>query len=513
MYRFILKRMIPLLTLIPFVANSQGNSSYLPPVFTDSQRLENIKKLVPVIDKMYQEYAKKNHFPGYVYGVVLDGRLIDTGSCGYTDVAKKIPANPQSMFRIASMTKSFTAMAVLKLRDEGKLKLDDPVSLYIPELKNQKLTQDAPEITIRNLLTHSAGFPEDNPWGDRNLDKTDEELIAFIKQGISLTNAAGTSFEYSNLGFAMLGLIIKKVSGVSYQEYVAANIWHPLGLKQVAWEFTQVPPGQLAHGYKWSEGKWQEEPLLHDGSYASMGGMIISLESFSQYLALHQSAWPPRDDVETGPVKRSSIREMHHPWQLYAVNQKTRIAGKKCQTIYAYGYGLRWARDCKAKVSVGHSGGLPGFGSNWLILPDYGVGVILFANVTYANADAINVQVVNKLVQEAHLKPRALPPATVLRTRQTELMKLLPDWKNATTSGLFAANFFLDSSVSSLKKETKDHFAKMGKIIKVGPVIPENQLRGYFIINGENADLKVRFTLSPDNPALIQSYAIKEVAR
>lgn len=90
---------------------------------------------------------------------------------------------------------------------------------------------------------------------------------------------------------------------MTYQEYIASNFWQPLGMKQATWEFTQIPANQLAHGYQWRSGQWQEEPLLHDGSYASMGGMITSLESFSAYVALHQSAWPPRDDAEKGPIK------------------------------------------------------------------------------------------------------------------------------------------------------------------------------------------------------------------
>ena len=127
------------------------------------------------------------------------------------------------------MTKSFTAMAILKLRDEGKLKFDDPVYLNIPEMKNQKyLTKDAVPATLRHLLTHGAGFPEDNPWGDRQLARTDEELIDLIRKGISFSNDPGLKFEYSNLGFTMLGYIIKKVSGQSYENYITKNILEPL---------------------------------------------------------------------------------------------------------------------------------------------------------------------------------------------------------------------------------------------------------------------------------------------
>ncbi len=126
------------LFVLPMIIKAQQQTSYQPPVFNDPDRLKRIEVLFPAVEKIYKEYAESNHFPGYTFGIMLDGKLVYSGSGGYSDINKKIPATTKSMFRIASMSKSFTAMAILKLRDEGKLKLDDPVSKYIPELKNQK---------------------------------------------------------------------------------------------------------------------------------------------------------------------------------------------------------------------------------------------------------------------------------------------------------------------------------------------------------------------------------------
>jgi len=97
---------------------------------------------------MYEEYAAVHHIPGYIYGIILDGKLIHYNSRGFSDLNKKNPITAQSMFRVASMSKSFIAMAILKLRDDGKLQLDDPIYTYIPEIRNQKLTKDSPDITI-----------------------------------------------------------------------------------------------------------------------------------------------------------------------------------------------------------------------------------------------------------------------------------------------------------------------------------------------------------------------------
>ncbi|MBS3922737.1 MAG: beta-lactamase family protein [Nitrosarchaeum sp.] len=491
---------------------SQNVQSYFPPSFEDSDRLAKIQALFPEIDTMYREYAEKNHFPGYAYGILLDGQLVSSGSRGFIDLDKKIPATSKSMFRIASLTKSFTAMAILKLRDEGKLKLDDPISVYIPEIQKQQLTKDAPVVTIRDLLIHSAGFPTDDPWADRKLDTTDEEFIALLQRGITFSTSPGTAFEYSNLGYTLLGYIIKKITGMTCGQFINTAIWQPIGMHEASWEFTNILESQLAHGYRWENEKWVEEMLLQDGIFGAMGGIITSIESFSRYAALHQSAWPPRDDVELGPIKRSSIREMHQPWKFANLIKDFKYAsGDECSLLSAYGYGLQSLRDSSGRIFVGHNGGLPGFGSNWYVMPEYGLGVILFANLTYARAYTVNLDVLDKLIVQAQLKPRQLSPSKILKDRQGELLKLLPHWENALASGIFAENFFLDHSLDSLKSESSAFFSKAGTIISVGGVIPENQLRGHFILEGEKTNLRIDFALTPENPSTIQQYQIKEI--
>ncbi|MEK7224467.1 MAG: serine hydrolase domain-containing protein, partial [Bacteroidota bacterium] len=241
------------------------DTAYQPAVFTGKDRLQKISETFPLIDKMFKDYADSNHLPGVAYGLVVDGKLVYKGNIGYTDVRKKIPVTSSSLFRIASMSKSFTCMAILKLRDEGKLNLDDPAYLYIPELKKLKYpTADAPHITVRHLMTHGAGFPEDNPWGDRQLADTDNDLIDLINKQLSFSNPPGIAFEYSNLGFALQGMIITKVSGMPYQEYIKKNILEPLGMKTTTYEYADVAPDKLAHGYRWLNDTWSEEALLHD---------------------------------------------------------------------------------------------------------------------------------------------------------------------------------------------------------------------------------------------------------
>ncbi|MBL7723890.1 MAG: beta-lactamase family protein [Chitinophagaceae bacterium] len=494
------------------------DSLYHPAVFIDADRMEKIKLALPVIDSIYRKHAEANHFPGISFGIVVDRQLIYKNSYGYTDVERKVPVTSSSMFRIASMSKSFTAMAILKLRDEGKLDLDDPAYFYIPELKNVKYpTADAPHVTVRHLMTHGAGFPEDNPWGDRQLADTDKELMEFIGKQISFSNPPGIAFEYSNLGFALLGKIITNVSGNRYQDYIKENIWQPLGMKNAEWEYGNIPAHKLAHGYRWLNNKWNEEQLLHDtpdGSWGAMGSMITSVDEFIKYILFHLSVWPPSNASETGPVKRSSVREMHHPWRWNGFNPNFKYPdGRSCAITSAYCYGLGWMKDCDGKTYISHSGGLPGFGSQWRIMPEYGIGVVAFANRTYSPFGTVNLRVLDTLIKLAGLQPMELPPSAILEKRKNDLVKLLPDWNNAKQSGIFAENFFPDYPIDTLKKHAQDLYAKAGKIISVKEMKPENQLRGSFILQGEKTDIEIYFTLSPENPPLIQEYHIRELPK
>lgn len=480
----------------------------------DSARSAAVRATVSSVDEIYRKWMESNHVPGLSYGVIVDGRLIHSGSLGFTDIPKKTAVTTKSVFRIASMSKSFTAMAILKLRDEGKLRLDDPVANYVPELKKLRYpTADSPLITIRHLMTHSAGFPEDNPWGDRQLADSDAELLDLIRKSPSMSTSPGTEYEYSNLGFALLGRIVTVVAKMPYQRYIRDNIWRPLGMNSTYWEYADVPADKLAHGYRWIYGKWEEEALLHDkadGSWGAMGGMLTSIEDFAAYAAFHASAWPASDAVETGPIKRSSVREMHQPWRISGFAPNFSYGSRKCSVFSAYAYGLNYLRDCENRVYVGHSGGLPGFGSQWRFLPEYGIAVVAFANRTYAPATAVNLEVLDKIITSAKLTPRAAQPSEILKKRKAELIKIIVanNWENAERTGIFAENFFPDYRVDLLKAKFSDKFEKLGKFVRAGDIRPENLLRGIFTIECENGKFDVWFTLSPENPPLVQALEV-----
>ena len=513
------------LLLAPFIliscANPKTNNfniqkagkEYQTPYFEDYARVEKILSFKSVVDSIFAKSARTNHNPAIAYGVVVDNQLIYANAVGYSNLEKKIPANSKSRFRIASMTKSFTAMSILRLRDEGKLQLSDPVAKYIPEAASLTYpTTDAKPVTVFNLLTMSAGFPEDNPWGDRQLSDTDEELIDLVKNGISFSTNPNSQFEYSNLGYGLLGKIVSVVSGQRYQDYVIEKILRPLGMDDCEFEYEKIPAEKLALGYRWEDNQWKPEALLKDGAYASMGGMICTIDDFAKYMSFLLTSWPSRNADEVGPVKRSSAREMQRPWIFrgLAPNFKTHT-GELCPRTGGYGFGLGWRQDCHGTVAVSHSGGLPGFGSVHILMTDLGIGVVAFSNLTYASMGVPASNALDTLVYLANLQKRVLPVSPTLIRVQGEIVKLLPDWKEEHDA-LFAENFFPDISKAYRKKETDDLLSKIGKIKSVSKMRPENLLRGAFDIVGEKGTIEAYFTLTPEAQPKVQdlSFTLKK---
>src|SRR5262245_42736392 len=129
------------------------------------------------LDSLFEKFMAENHVPGLVYGVVADGKLTHLHAYGVQDTSSKTPVTADTVFRIASMSKNFAALAALKLRDEGKLAFDAPAERYIPELAKLRYpTTDSPKITVRDLLSHGAGFVTDDPWCDRQLAMSEKDF-------------------------------------------------------------------------------------------------------------------------------------------------------------------------------------------------------------------------------------------------------------------------------------------------------------------------------------------------
>ena len=431
---------------------------------------------------------------------------------GFRDVTAKAAVTADSVFRIASMTKSFTAIAILKLRDEGKLSLDDPAERYVPEMAGLKYaTTDAPTFTIRHLLSHAEGFPEDNPWADRQLADTDEQLSQMLRGGIPFSNAPGLVYEYSNLGFAILGRIVTNVSKVKYEDYVAANILRPLGMSATTLEPSEVAATRLAHGYRWEDEQWKSEPLLANGSFGSMGGMLTSVRDLSRYVGVFLSAWPSHDGPETAPIRRSSLREMQHLWSPAPASvTRDRAAGAVQLNVGGYGYGLRISQNCNFRTIVSHGGGLPGFGSVMTWLPDYSIGIVAFGNLTYTGWGGVAMNALELLAKKGDLHPRQPAPSPALTDARDTGSRLVAHWDDRLADSIAAQNLFLDQSKDRRRAEIERVRAAVGACTPgSGFDSVENALRGSWTMSCEKGRLEVAITLAPTLPPKVQYLSVR----
>ena len=506
--------------LVSALAQQPATFKAPPPRFADADRRAKLARAFPEIDRLFEQYAADAHVPGAAWGIIIDGQLAHTGVLGYRDVPSKAPVTPDTVFRIASMTKTFTAMAILKLRDEGKLSLDDAAEKYVPEMKALVYpTSDSPRITIRHLLSHAEGFPEDNPWGDQQLADTDEQLSALIKAGIPFSNAPGVAYEYSNFGFAILGRIVANVvepsaaaKTAAYTRYVEQNILKPLGMTSTTLEPSSVPPDRLAHGYRWEDNQWKNEPLLANGSFGSMGGMLTTLSDLGKYVGAFLASWPPRDGPETLPVRRSSLREMQQVWRPAPATVSRSGSGVQLNTG-GYAYGLRVWQSCQFPTLVAHGGGLPGFGTYERWLPEYGVGLIAFGNRTYTGWGGTFDQAFDVLARTGGLQPRTIEPSPALTAARNAVANLIVKWDDAAAERIAAVNLFLDQSKDRRKAAIDALHAQVGACTAgSGFDRVENALRGDWTMSCERGKVKVAITLAPTSPPSVQFLSVTAVA-
>ncbi|MBK5256873.1 MAG: beta-lactamase family protein [Vicinamibacteria bacterium] len=472
--------------------------------FADPDRGGKLARAFPEIDRAFLDYAP--NVPGLAWGVIIDGELVHSGAAGLRDLGTNAKAAPDSIFRIASMTKNFTAMAVMKLRDAGRLSLDEPAARYVPELRNLKYpTTDSPAITLRHLLSHSAGFPEDNPWGDRQLAETDATLSAWMRAGFPFSQAPGMGYEYSNTGFALLGQVVARVSGMPARDYIDREILEPLGMNSTRWEAASVPRNRIAHGYGRPDGSWTAETPLSDGSYGVMGGLYSSVPDLARLVALYLSAYPARNGEDKAPLKRSSLREMQSPHSPYrSTALRASLTAPLSLSSGGYAFGLGATQTCRFANVVAHSGGLPGYGSQMRWLPEYGVGVVALANGTYAGPGRAVAEAFEALARTGALKPRVPRPGAELLKAKSAVDHLVNAWSDDGLQKIAAINLLPDRSLEKRRKEFETLRRDHGACRAEGAIEAPNALRGSWTLACDKGEVQVRITLAPTTPPAIQ---------
>jgi CubicO group peptidase (beta-lactamase class C family) len=369
--------------------------------FDDPDRKAKLAAAAQKVDPVIADEMTRQHVPGLALGIVVDGELVYAKGYGVVDVDAKTSPDLDTAYRLGSLTKSFTSLSILALRDDGVLTLDDPLVRWVPEAAGIIYpTRDAAPITLRQLLTHTSGLPREY---DRSKTATEAEVLAQLKD-LALEYPPGQTFSYSNLGFVMLGTTVAHASRMTFRDFVAKRIFEPLGMTSSAFDSTP----KLAPAYR--DDNHTRDKLSEYRLGVGAGGIVSSVRDLARYVAFQLAAYPPRNDAETGPIRRASVREAHSTGFASAAGVARRD-GKLELDASSYGFGWAAHRTCDANDIVEHNGGIDSYRTSITMLVHHGVGVIALTNFGNANTDRFTERVIAELRASGALKPYAAHPA------------------------------------------------------------------------------------------------------
>jgi CubicO group peptidase (beta-lactamase class C family) len=331
----------------------------------------------------------ERNLPGVVVGVVSDQDLVWSEGFGFADTGAKTPMSPQVKFRMASHSKLFTATAVMQLREQGKLRLDDPVSAHLSWFRVKPSSPDDPPITIEELLTHSSGLPREagDHWTTFNFPSA-EELRGLMAER-QAAFAPEVRWKYSNLAYSVAGLIIEQQSGLSWADYLQRHVFDPLGMSASSVD-REVPGLAVGYGRRKPDGARAVNPFISARGMAAATGLTSTVEDMAKFVSaqFRKGARGGSNILSTG-----SLREMH----------RVRVLENNWTQGNAIGFAVRKVGD---KVYVSHGGSYPGYQTNTMLWPDGKVGVIVLTNADDSNPGAMATELM-KTVGEAVAKAAA----------------------------------------------------------------------------------------------------------
>ncbi len=471
------------------------------------------EQLAPDIDARFAAFQAEAHVPGLVYGVVDARGPVYVKGIGVQDLEARRPVTADTVFRIASMTKAFTALAILQLRDEGKLRLDDLAEDHVPEMRGWVYpTADSPRIRVRDLLHHVGGLVTDDPWGDRQQVLSNAQFAQIISAGVPFSRVPQSQHEYSNFGYALLGRVVSAASGMAYGDYVRSRILAPLGMDATGYEVGDVPRDRLAVGYRWENARWSEEPAMRDGAFGAMGGLVTSANDYARWIAFLLSAWPARDDPDTAPIRRATVREIAQGLNFVSVATRIGSSGADaCPQAAAYAMGWRVAQDCDLGLTLAHGGGYPGYGSHVMLMPERGVAIFVLTNRTYSGPSAPAWDAAVAMDRAGLLVERPVPVSADVDALFAAARAAYAAGDLGPLQGSLAMNFLLDRSAENWSAEFARLKGEVGECAAVEQLAPTGALSARFRLACAQGKLDGSLLLAPTRPATVQALRLRVV--
>ena len=367
---------VPVISQTPAVAASTATAAAYDGDLASHPRVAEALDLLELWLEAYRAYER---IPGISAGLVHDQELIWSKGFGYAHRETHSPARPATMYSICSISKLFTSIGVMQLRDGGKLRLDDPITKHVTWFDIGGRDPNAPPITVQNLLTHSSGLPRepDLPYWDEHSFRfaTRDEILDVVPTQVMLYQPS-SYHQYSNLGLVMAGEVLMALSGQEWGDYITENILGPLGMSDT---FTEIPlehrGGRLASGY----GAWGREgerelfdPFLVQGLRPAFGPSS-TVEDLAKF-----ASWQFRaHDYETHEVLApNTLKEM----------QRVHWTDPDGERKWGLGFSIS---HTDGKPFVGHGGNCPGYQTQFLTQPGEKVALIVMANALGANTGRV----------------------------------------------------------------------------------------------------------------------------
>lgn len=450
--------------------------------------------IAEVVGPLVADAAQKHHCPEISWGIVVDGSLAAHSG------------TPDRVFRIASMTKSFTCASVLALRDEGRLSLDVPVVEYAPELSGVSAPPGSPPITLRHLMSMTSGLATDDPWADRHLDMAPDEFDRLCAAGPRFAHRTGTRFEYSNLGFGLIGRVVERVTGQRVRHHVTERLLEPLGMSRTTW--VRPDHDDWARPHVVRDGAAEVDPMtpLGDGEIAPMGGLWSTVADLVTWTMWLDDATARPDAPDWAGLAPASRREMQWP---HASLDRVISIGRHHATDYCFGLNER--DDSSLGRIIAHSGGLPGYGSNMRWLAGRGVAAIALGNVTYAPMAELTMSMLLAL-HEAGLiagQPRTVPHDVERSARR--LVDLLNAWDEAVPNDLFADNVALDLDLQRRAHAARELTAAHGHIHIDSITCIGAADASISAHSDDDTEIHITLRLAPLPDPLIQQYEVTPI--
>jgi D-alanyl-D-alanine carboxypeptidase len=310
--------------------------------------------------------------PGIAVGVVHDQQLVWASGFGFADIKNKIPMTPQTQFRMASHSKMFAAIAIMQLREQGKLRLDDPVQKYLPWFQAKPAGDDDGVITIEQLLSHVSGLQREagDHWSSNEFPTMDELKKLYSSRQSAF--APSVRWKYSNLAFAVAGAIVEQVTGQTWADYVEKNIFTPLGMTASSVD-KNVPGLTVPYGRRMPDGTREIIPFIDARGMAAATGVTSNVIDMAKFVEANFRRGP-RGGSQI--VSSGSWREMH----------RVRAVENNWMSGTGLGFDMRRIGD---KTYVGHGGGYLGNTTQTQIQLDDRIGVIVLTNTNDSNVGDI----------------------------------------------------------------------------------------------------------------------------